>query len=137
MFTGILCSEIDSIWDEVKHEIQKALDRDFNRTSIDTVYNSIKNQDNQLWIYKEEAVSCVFVTSIIKYENAKQLRLLYAGGSGWNAFLNKGEIDTIMNIFKRFALSKNCSEIEIWGREGWMKIIDGLNKSYTVMRLKL
>lgn len=135
IFIGVISSDIDSVWDQVKPEIQKALDRDFNRTSINTVYDKLKSRDHQLWVCKDP--DCVFVTGIFNYDNAVQLRLLYAGGSGWSAFLNKGEIDTIMNIFKRFALSKNCSEIEIWGREGWMKIIDGLNKSYTVMRLKL
>jgi hypothetical protein len=133
-FHGILSEQLDAVWNDVKPCIQKALDEDHNRTNIETVYKNIKSKAHQLWV-ANDGCFCVFVSCIEVFDNAKQLKLLYCGGEFGST--TRDERQLVFNVFKEYAISQGCTELEIWGRDGWLKICPELEKDYTVMRLPL
>lgn len=132
---GIRPSEIDFYWPEVKSGIQKALDKDHNRTSIDTVYNNIKNNDMQLWLVTGKASKFSVTTEIVVYDNARQLRIVHAGGGFGDT--SPEDRENVFDAFKKFAIHHDCSEIEIWGRDGWLKVCPEFKRDYIIMRLVL
>ena len=133
-FYGVLSDQLDKVWDTVRPQIQRALDQDHNRVTISTVYKNIKTKSQQLWI-ADEGLFIVYVTTIIIFDNAKQLRILYCGGDSGN--ISNDQIKQIFDTFKSYAKSHGCTELEIWGRDGWLRVCPELKKDYTVMRLEL
>jgi|TARA_Y100001951_G_C11162351_1_gene195484 hypothetical protein len=113
---------VDTCWDEVAPMLERATDRSGGRYSIEDVYNKIVNEIAHLWVALEgKEIVAAFVTEITAYGQKKMLTVQFAGGSKMIEWV--GEIDS---IFRRWALDNGCSGVELTGRKGWVKALEGL-----------
>jgi hypothetical protein len=102
--------------------LKKATDRSGGRYNLGDVYDKIVNEIAQLWVAMEEnEIVAAFMTEITVYGQKKMLTVHFAGGSKMIEWLP--EMDS---IFRRWALDNDCSGVELTGRKGWVKALEGL-----------
>ena len=113
---------VGTCWDEVAPMLEKATDRSGGRYNIVDVYDKLTNDIAQLWVAMEEnEIVAAFVTEITAYGQKKMLTVHFAGGSKMMEWL-----DEIDSIFRRWALDNGCSGVELTGRKGWVKALEGV-----------
>lgn len=120
------CPPVDEAWPIAKPLIQKALDRGSNYT-IDEIYEGLKSQAMQLWMYGDEAA---MVTTIQNRDDQRWCLLLALGGSGADLWVR------YLPIVESWAKDNGCQEMRIYGRIGWARHT-GYNIDYTKMSKRL
>lgn len=128
--SGILSTEIDSVWDQVKPLIEPAIFE--NEFSIDEVYRSLKERTMQLWVAHEGKIILACVTRI-DIANIKYLNILFLGGERFS------ECSHFINLLSDFAKSKGCSEIRTLSRKGFGRFLlsSGFENPLRLFRKKI
>lgn len=74
------------------------------------------------------------VLKINHYETYKSCCVQLCGGK-----LNSTNLAEGLEVIKSFAAANQCSDIEVYGRQGWAKLLSdlGFYKAYVVMKLNL
>lgn len=131
---GVLHSEIDTVWLEVRGLIKAALEYSDQSYKIHDILEGIKSRDLQLWgANRGGKITSVMVTKIIKYPQKKSLlMMLYAGEH------TKNMTQFLPTIYE-WAKEQGCVDAQMYGRSGWEKVLkdQGYEKVYSVLRLKL
>lgn len=110
-------------WVRCEPFIQRAVDRAEGCFDIEHVWGQIANGNAQLWPGESSAV----VTRIEQHPSGV-LSLL-----GW---LAGGEVEEVKMLAKRaetWAKGKGCSRVEIIGRRGWLRAMEGYREACTVL----
>lgn len=129
---GIAPENLDTVWDEVEPFIESAI-LDHNFESTTQAYNQIKNNEMVLFIganpENEIVVVCVVEILVSGVKPLyKRLNCVYLAGNGiedWMEFL--------YTYLENYALSKGCQDVQIVGREGWLRKIKRYKKVAAVM----
>lgn len=126
---GIPSTDLQIVWKDVKPFIEDALKLGDGRWTLDSIYQSIQSKDRQLWITLDPGVKAVGITEIINYPGKKVC----------NMFLVAGELNFIVPFFPEFrewAKEEGCSTIELYGREGWQKVLkdSGWKRAGVILR---
>lgn len=113
-------------WEFVKHELERALKDEYNRTSINDVYQMIERKEAQLWALHDDFTKAVMVTEIINYKNLRAVRIWLVTGKDLNSWL-----DTLIETVSAWAKENGCTVMEFTGRKGWEKVLNkkGFNDS--------
>ena len=117
--------EVYKVWPIYKPLIEKALERGSNYT-IDEILQGLCGSAMQLWTWGDDAA---LVTTIQNDGDKRWCLLLALGGSKieeWSVYLPWVE---------KWARSKDCDELRIYGRPGWKKL--GFDIEYTKLVRKL
>ena len=118
------------IWPVVEPLIKRATDRDKGRSSTDTIRTLIENDQAVLWV--NDDLSLVWVTSIEVYRTGVKACLIrVCGGQGLDI------CKEAINEVDRYARYMGCDLLEIYGREGWLRTLEGFAKDITVMSRQL
>jgi len=126
---GIPLDGVDAVWNEARPFLSMALAYDDNRFNVEDLYARVMDESMQLWVaYDEFSLHAAAVTEIIVFPNARVLRCAYAGGDNIEGAL------WFDQVLEQGAHEKQCSCIEIIGRRGWLKLLDGYKPTHTVMR---
>lgn len=119
------------VWQEVKPLILAALDYADNKDTIGSIYESILRRDRQLWLVSlRGGIVGAVVTEVSVYPNDKRLTILYLAGKEFGRWVH------LWREMKAWAESEGCNSVEIFGREGWEKVLRPLNfkKIHTVLK---
>tara|TARA_R110000822_G_scaffold17434_3_gene58753 strand:- start:1555 stop:1887 length:333 start_codon:yes stop_codon:yes gene_type:complete len=109
--------------------LQKAVDRDSDRSSIATLKNLIETDLATLWV-DEQYKSAAITTQEVYPTGLKSCVVRVAGG----------ELKTFvygLDLMTEYAKITGCNMIEIYGREGWAKALKGFDKSHVVMSKRI
>ena len=119
--------DIPVIWENVLPLINLS-QVEGNEMSQEDFFESLMNQDMQLWVALEdtEVVACM-VTRIVSYPQKRLLRFVFIGGEGMDKWLEN------LPIVENFALINGCTSLEIWGRKGWIKILKDWECKYHII----
>lgn len=123
----MICTGLDlKYWEYVKHELERALKDQYNRTSINDVYEMIQDKKAQLWALHDGEVKAVMVTEIISYKNLKAVKIWLVTGTELDTWL-----DTLIETVSNWAKEQGCTVMEFTGRKGWEKVLNkkGFNDS--------
>lgn len=126
---GIKSADLPIVWEDVKPFIEEALKLDDGRWTIESVYKSIQEKDRQLWVALDFGVRSVCISEVINYPGKKVC----------NIFLVSGDIDFIVPLlgdFKAWAKSQGCSTVELYGREGWQRVL-GWKRAGVILRKEI
>lgn len=127
--------ELDKYWELAAPLIDKALKRNDYRYKLGNIEAAIKNGAMFLWVAEDtETLSrAAAVTNIIHYPDRSALVILYCGGEN-----HRDWVDCLKYIID-YAKGSGCSEIEIYGRKGWVRALKkyGFKIDSYVMRCKL
>ena len=115
--------EIDDFWPKIRHLIEKPLartkaDRDF---APEDVRQAIRDGTMQCWIAHDgENILVVGITEVLCYPRRKVLGIPFVGAE-------RGTLDhwiDHMEAMKAYAREMGCSAIRVWGRDGWVKMLN-------------
>jgi hypothetical protein len=112
------CVGLDlAYWDKVKDGLQKALDVDSNKYSLDDIKRAIEEKNMQLWCIHDGELLTAFVTQIINYPQKKVIECVALTGSNpakWIGFL--------LSEMEKYAIENKCDLMETGGRKGWERL---------------
>ena len=118
-------TEIRFIWDEIVKPLEKAAKK--GGYPVEDLYDGLINAEYQLWTSQTNEIETVLVTAI-QTDGATKFCLLLACG-GKNIMACKDFLEEV----EGWAKHKGCSEMRIYGRKGWARLLD----YETVMRKTL
>lgn len=112
---------INDVWDSVKEHLSPAVKVTNGRYMLYDVYVSLQLNKMQLWIAfddERDILGCQ-VTTVTDYPSRRVLTSLFTGGKMIRAWR-----DDMMDILVRWAEDNECTGIEGYGREGWIKLLE-------------
>lgn len=129
-------NHIDDVWEAVKGFIAPAVKVTNGRYMVEDIRIAAKRGDMQLWIAFTEdrdIIGCE-VTAISEYPSRRLLTSLFTGGNDLRSWRDK-----MMQILVRWAEDNQCSGIEGYGREGWIKMLEpyGVKRGLTMFEKDL
>jgi hypothetical protein len=131
MLHGIKSTYVDLYWGEIEPFVKSALDTSCGDYSIENVYYAIKNQDMQLWAWVEkDTIVAAAITSIVIYPLKKVCLIQLAGGSAMSEWKNE-------SLIEDWATAHGCTEMEIYGRRGWLRALKDWKEVFTHFRKRL
>ncbi len=123
---------LDQFWGEARFLLKRAIDLSDRKYTVDSIYKRLVKGDFQLWIVLvDEVMMMAGVTQIIIYPAKKVCTIMFLGGKNillWN--------DTYA-IFEAWARNLGCDSIEIWGRQGWQRMMKDYELIHIVLRKEL
>lgn len=128
MFTGILHTDIDSVWQEALPWVEMACAASSGRYIADDFRDLLKKRAMQLWVWRDETeISACCITSIANYPRKKYAQILIGTGR------NRNDWQNCVSVLEAWAESNGCDGIESIMREGWWrafyKLLTGWEKS--------
>lgn len=123
-FSVIPGEKVQEAWHIVRPVLQKAIDATDGRFNELSVMIAVQNGDMQLWFAGDETETAkvAVVTQIIDYPCQRYGVVLFCGGEGLE--LCQTYIGAIEEWFQR----QGCHVVEIIGRPGWGKALDGYKR---------
>jgi len=109
-------------FDRLRPVLARAVERMEGLASVDDVLQLIVEDRAQFWPLGE---SCA-VTELV----------VYPGGTLCRIWLGAGDLDELRQVetmIRRWARQQGCLGLEIIGRDGWAKALDGYRKVATIM----
>tara|TARA_R110000824_G_scaffold21054_3_gene78773 strand:+ start:2386 stop:2898 length:513 start_codon:yes stop_codon:yes gene_type:complete len=122
---------VQTLWDDVENYLAPAIARSNGRWDMQSLYESIRNMEQNLWVaFNEDNVTeGVATTEFVFYPKRKMLAMQYLGGKNFN-----GWVWDMLEKFNGWAKDNECDGIEGTARHGFWKWLeqDGFKRSYTV-----
>lgn len=126
MFAALSINDAQTVWPIVEPMFQRVVDRDRGRSSTETIKQSIMDGRSILWVSSD--IEIAVTTSIEVYPTGKKSCLI-AACAGENLETCKHA----EKVLERYAKEMGCEMIEIYGRGGWLRALDGYEKDNTIM----
>lgn len=118
-----MTDDFDRAWQHSAPFLVDALD---GSMAIGHVYEACKDGRARLWPLERSAV----VTELLEYPNLLACRVWLAGGDLY-------EIRSYLPALDNYARSMGCERIEVDGRRGWQKVLDGYELTRVVLTKEL
>jgi hypothetical protein len=129
-------NHIKDVWEAIEELIAPAIMVTNGRYMVEDVHVAAKRGDMQLWIAftdERDIIGCE-VTAISEYPSRRLLTSLFTGGNDLRSWRNE-----MMQVLVRWAEDNQCSGIEGYGREGWIKMLEpyGVKRGLTMFEKDL
>lgn len=131
---GVLYHQINEAWPFHVPLLEKAIPYSDGKYTLEDIKEGLKSRNFQLWAAsRDETPTTVMVTKIIQYPQAKTLLIMLYAGEGIEKMIH------FKAAIYEWAKSQGCTEIELYGRPGWERVLkdEGYEKLYSVLRMKL
>ena len=123
-------SQVEKMYQEVAHYFQR--DRLVNhRSTPEDELALLVNGKANLWVAIQDGQICgAAIAQHRNYERAPTYAVLTLGGDGgdWNELLKDLEL---------FAAHTGCTHLDVLGRRGWLRRLDGFEESFTTISKRL
>ena len=134
--TAVPPQYVKTLWPDVKDNLARAIDRSNGRWDLGTLYHSLVNEHQHLWIaFNEDKVTDgVGTTEFVQYPMEKYLCVQFLGGNRFNDW-----VWDMVETFNSWAKDNGCVGIEATARHGFWKWLqqDGFKQSYTVYEKRI
>jgi len=115
---GIPSDDIDFVWDDVLPFVEKALSRDDGKWTVRSIKESLEQEQTQLFVVIDDEIIAIIITQITPFPGKKVLTIKFASGRDIDRWVH------LINHFEQWAREKNCQSVEVWGREGWERMLN-------------
>ena len=119
------CTEVspvalDMIWEQVGPLLEKVIPNTYERESIESIKQKIKNKDVILWILWNDIkdIKGVVTTKIIVYPHKK---VCWWGFMAAKDNKIKDWFLIMVDTLTKYSKTNDCDTIEFVGRKGWFK----------------
>ena len=130
MITQVPKEDLHIIWQQVEPLINKALDDTYMPKDV---LDGILRNKFQLFIsWENDRVESAVVTEVADYPRKRILRYVLAGGNNMDNWL-----EPIQNKIEEFAMNNYCQAIEVAGRKGWLRKLQGFKQNIYLMSKEL
>jgi len=129
---NIPSSNLDDVWSLVKKDISEALSYSGNHTDAQFVYDTLKEDKMQLWVVWDkdkpttlEKYYGVVVTEIVKRKLIQSCNIFIVTGR------HRQKWQHLISVLEDFALENNCTNMELFARLGWKRIMEQFDYKQT------
>ena len=120
--------QVNSVWSIVEPYLARV---ESYRLNTSHLYQWLINGQQQLWLcLSDQKIVGACVTAFIDYPMARVLEVSTLGGDG-------GNWNEMMLDVEQYAKSCGCSRIEIVGRKGWLRALEGYAPIQTTISKEL
>ena len=130
MITQVPREDINYVWQQVEPLIIRALDDSY--TARDVLDGIIRNKFQLFISWENDKVESAVVTEVADYPRKRILRYVLAGGDNLDNWL-----EPIQNKIEEFAMNNYCQAIEVAGRKGWLRKLQGFKQNIYLMSKEL
>ena len=114
--------DVGYVWDKVEPILARVVPRSEGELETEDILDLVTEGRMQLWIVAEDKeIIAALVTQIITYRQKKLLRLVSLAGEDFSMFKH------FLDMVQSFAIQKDCTALELWGRKGWKKLLPEWN----------
>ena len=114
-------------WDDLKPLIDIAI-VDEHYTSEDIKKHLLDGISRAYKVVLDGVILAVVTAELVVYPKAKVVRIHTAGGKDSHLWAEK-----VIDAISEDANNNGATELQIIGRKGWLKVLDGFKEQYTVM----
>ena len=111
---------INAVWERLVPILEPAVAVTNGRYTTYDVYIAAQQSNIQLWIaFEGESIYGLEVTCVTDYPSKRVLTSMFTGGAKlreWRA--------EMMDVLVRWAKDNQCTAIEGYGRDGWVKMLE-------------
>jgi hypothetical protein len=111
---------INAVWERLVPILEPAVAVTNGRYTTYDVYVAAQQSNIQLWIaFEGESIYGLEVTCVTDYPSKRVLTSMFTGGAKlreWRA--------EMMDVLVRWAKDNQCTAIEGYGRDGWVKMLE-------------
>lgn len=129
---GVPADAVAKLWPEVRALVRRACERSDGRYATDDVLRALLSRDMQLWVAVERrhagTIACVCVTEIVDYPRERRCGLVFCAGRQPELWLG------CLTRIESWARMQGCAALELQGRPGWERLLDGWTKTHVVLR---
>ena len=133
--TGSSCSavlitpeEVEECWEEIEPHLARCTDYSEGELETEDFKTYLLDEQMQLWIaVDDKEILAAMVTQIIVYPQKRVLRIVAIGGGQMERWIS------FLPGLEDLAIEQGCSSMEVWGRKGWLKILDDYKCSYHIL----
>ena len=119
--------DVEYVWEKVEPILARVIPHSEGELETDDILDLVTEGSMQLWIVAEnKEIIAALVTQIITYPQKRILRLVSLAGEDFDKFKH------FLDIVESFAIQKDCTALELWGRKGWKKLLPEWNSEYIV-----
>ena len=125
-------SNLDDVWNLVNKDISEALSYSGNHTDAQFVYETVKENKMQLWVVwnKDKKTTLdkyygVVVTEIVKRKLKQSCNIFIVTGR------HRQKWQHLINVLEDFAVENNCTNMELFARKGWQRIMEQFDYKQT------
>jgi len=118
------------IWDDVKEEIQRAIDHSGHEEELQDFKKKIEEEIYAVLLVVDKKVKAVITVQFMDYPQFRALRVVTIGGTEYSKWKY-----TLDEFLTDWAKEQGMSRIEFMGREGHVRALKplGYQKQYTFM----
>lgn len=127
-------NKIESIWPQVKDQIQSALNYTKGEISLNQVKEQLIKGNNLLLLVIDKKVIASVVCELVDTASLKVCHILACGGEQIDSWLAD-----ILKTIKTIAKEQGCKRVSLTGRKGWERKLnkDGFKHAYTTLDLDI
>jgi hypothetical protein len=118
---------VHEIWPHVAHLIHRAVKRT-NLSHFSDIADDVLHGNGLLWIaWDGRAVKAAATTSLIRTERELVCVLTACGGDDMRLWL------PLLAKIEAYAKAEGCARIRIYGRKGWLRVLDGYRIDHVIL----
>lgn len=121
---------VSEFWPHVESLIRSAIERTELSDPRD-IENDILNGRSLLWIAWTGVIEAAAASQIVRVGNTKVCIITACGGSNRERWL------PLIEGIENYAREEGCSRSRIYGRKGWLRVLDGYEIKNVVMDKEL
>jgi hypothetical protein len=118
---------VHEIWPHVRHLLKAACHRTELNAFAD-IEADILSGRSLLWLaWNGRAIEAAAATILINSDSAKVCVITVCGGRGMRRWL------PLLGEIEAYAKREGCARVRIFGRKGWLRVLDGYTQKHIIM----
>jgi hypothetical protein len=126
MLYGIQCTEVDSVWAEVRPWIEEAALTTRGKWDAEDIRAGLLTGEDQLWIWKTPTAFAVGITRLANYPKQRVCTLRIVTGTN----MAEWAVPCIETI-EAWGRANGCHAMEFQARPGWKQFLSGRGYDHT------
>ncbi len=130
----LVCVEpgrIDEIWPHVRELLRKACQRT-SLSAFAEIEADILSGRSLVWLaWNGSVIEAAAATSLINSDSGKVCVITLCGGQGMKRWLK------LIERIEVYARDEGCTRIRIFGRKGWLRVLNGYEAKHVIVDKEL
>lgn len=132
MLYGIPSSDLDRVWPAVANDIEEAAKTSRGKFLAEDIYQELKDQTCQLWVWESESARGVFITQVHSYKRNKVCWIRIATGHNYQEWVSQ-----VMRTIEEWAKEQGCDAMELLARPGWKRVLEDYETTHVYLEKAL
>lgn len=123
--------KVSSVWPHVKSLLRKACLRTA-LNAFEDIESDVLSGRSLLWLaWNGRVILAAAATTMIKTEAGRVCVIAACGGANMKRWL------PLLGEIEAYARSEGCARMRIFGRKGWLRVLDGYHEGHVIIDKEL